>query len=73
MDFSCQTPGERSLKKFGTLSNRTFFRQTSLNEPDTLDDSEMELSVNYTCRNVEAVLDDHDYSDEEIVIEEYDD
>lgn len=61
------------VEEIGTLSNRTFFRQTSLNEPDTLDDSEMELSVNYTCRNVEAVLDDHDYSDEEIVIEEYDD
>ncbi|KAH6941710.1 hypothetical protein HPB50_022876 [Hyalomma asiaticum] len=47
--------------------------RSSLHEQDVVDDSEVELSVNYTCSNVETVLDDRDYSDEEVIIEEYDD
>ncbi|KAH7970469.1 hypothetical protein HPB49_007486 [Dermacentor silvarum] len=61
------------VEEIGTLANRNLFHRSSLREQDTVDDREVELSVNYTCKNVEAVLDDLDHSDEEVVIEEYDD
>lgn len=61
------------VEEIGTLASRNFFRRSSLHEQDVVDDSEVELSVNYTCSNVETVLDDRDYSDEEVIIEEYDD
>lgn len=61
------------VEEIGTLANRNLFHRSSLREQDTVDDREVELSVNYTCGNVEAVLDDLDHSDDEVVIEEYDD
>ncbi|XP_075527726.1 rad17 checkpoint clamp loader component isoform X2 [Dermacentor variabilis] len=61
------------VEEIGTLANRNLFHRSNLREQDTMDDREVELSVNYSCRNVEVVLDDLDHSDEEVIIEEYDD
>ncbi|KAK8785968.1 hypothetical protein V5799_007667 [Amblyomma americanum] len=67
------------VDEIGVLANRNPLRfsantsWSSLREQDMVDDRQVELSVNYTCKNVEALPDAPCYSDEEIVIEEFDD
>lgn len=67
------------VDEIGVLANRDPLRLSantswsSLRAQDMADDRQVELSVNYTCRSTEALSDGSCYSDEEVIIEEYDD